>query len=141
MSYVNIAVHAVWGTKIRESVINDEILIQLCGHIKSNAKEKNIFIDTINGHEDHMHALMNLRPDLNIGNQMQLIKGESSHWLNGASLLKKHFGWADEYFAESVSPDHMEAVRAYIRNQKEHHKKISFDDELKNFLKNLNLGS
>jgi len=67
------------------------------------------------------------------------LKGESSHWLNGASLLKKHFGWADEYFAESVSLDRMEAVRAYIRNQKEHHKKISFNDELKNFLKNFNI--
>jgi len=67
------------------------------------------------------------------------LKGESSHWLNGAGLLKKHFGWAGEYFAESVSPDRMEAVRAYIRNQKEHHKKISFNDELKNFLKNFNI--
>jgi putative transposase len=140
MSHINIVVHAVWGTKSRTQIISDPVRIQLCDHIKYNAKKKSIFIDTINGHTDHMHSLMHLRSDLNIGDQMQLIKGESSHWLNGAGLLPNRFEWGDEYFAESVSPKEMHAVRAYIRNQQEHHKKISFEEEYNNFIKGVNLG-
>jgi len=71
---------------------------------------------------------------------MQLIKGESSHLLNGSGLLANHFEWAGEYFAESVSPRDMSGVRAYIRNQQEHHKKISFEEEYNHFLKGLNQG-
>lgn len=60
---------------------------------------------------------------------MQLIKGESSFWINKEKLINDRFGWQDEYFAVSVSESMVERVRNYIRNQESHHKKVSFTDE------------
>jgi REP element-mobilizing transposase RayT len=137
MSHTNIMVHAVWGTKNRYPFLTPEIKQKLCNHIRENARKKGIHIDTINGHTEHMHSLMGLKRDLSIATQMQLIKGESAYWSNLNKLFKNHFGWADEYFAESVSPSQLDGVRAYIRNQEEHHRKISFKEEFEELLKTL----
>ena len=66
---------------------------------------------------------------------MNLIKGESSHWLNISKIIKGKFEWQDEYFAVSVSPSAIEKVRDYIRNQEEHHKKKTFAQEYEEFIK------
>jgi len=60
-------------------------------------KQKKI-VDCINGYTEYLHCLMTLNADLSVSKQMQLIKGESSFWINKNKLLKKHFEWADEYF-------------------------------------------
>ena len=78
---------------------------------------------------------MSLKRDLSIATQMQLIKGECAHWINASKLIKNQFGWSDEYFAESVSPSELDGVRAYIKNQEEHHRRISFKEEYEKLLK------
>ena len=135
MAFVKIWVHAVWGTKNREPVLEKEILKSVCDHITKNGKLKGIFIDCVNGYADHLHSLMLLNADTSISKQMQLIKGESSFWINKNKIIKGHFEWADEYFASSVSEDKLDIVRAYIINQQEHHKKVTFKDEYEKFLK------
>jgi putative transposase len=135
MSFVKIWIHAVWGTKDRQPVLQDDIHEKVCRHIVQNATGKKFYIDCINGHFDHLHSLMTLNADMSISKQMQLIKEESSFWINKNKLIRGHFEWADEYFAVSVSEDKLDGVRAYIRGQKEHHRKITFIDEYNNFLK------
>ncbi len=66
---------------------------------------------------------------------MQLIKGESSFWINKNRFCKTKFEWQDEYFAVSVSESTLESVRKYIANQEEHHRIRSFDEEFESFLK------
>src|SRR4249920_2872295 len=114
MSHTNIMVHAVWGTKNRYPFLTPDVKQKVCNHIKENARNKGIFIDSINGDTDHLHSLMGLKRDLSIATQMQLIKGECAHWINSNRLIKNQFGWSDEYFAESVSPGDLNGVRAYI---------------------------
>jgi len=60
---------------------------------------------------------------------MQLIKGESSHWINEQKTTNSKFEWQDEYFAVSVSESVMNKVREYIKNQESHHARKSWDDE------------
>lgn len=72
---------------------------------------------------------------MSISKHMQLIKGESSHWINENNLSKCHFEWAEEYFAVSVSESIAQKVRYYIKNQEEHHKIKTFDEEYKDFIK------
>ena len=105
MSYIKIWIHAVWSTKDREPVLKPDILKQVCNHILSNSKDKGIYIDRINGYDEHMHVLMLLKYDNSISKQMQLLKGESAFWINKSGLLKNKFEWADKYFAASVSDD------------------------------------
>ena len=99
--------------------------------------EKNIFIDRINGYDEHIHTLMLLKHDLSISNQMQLLKGESAFWANKMGLLKGKLEWADKFFAASVSNDKIDAVRAYIDNQQTHHQKVTFMAEYNHFIKSL----
>ena len=68
---------------------------------------------------------------------MQLLKGESAHWANEVGLLKTRLEWADKFFAASVSESKINAVRDYIDNQQIHHKKQTFIEEYKHFLKSL----
>ena len=135
MAFVKIWIHAVWGTKNREPVLEKGILESVCNHIKENGKLKGIFIECVNGYSDHLHCLMLLNADTSISKQMQLIKGESSFWINKNKIIKGHFEWADEYFASSVSDDKLGIARAYIMNQQEHHKKVTYKDEYEKFLK------
>ena len=103
-------------------------------HIRTNAKIKGIFIDRLNGASDHLHCLFYLNLDMTIMKAMQLIKGESSFWMNKQQLIKDHFEWADEYYAVSVSDSEMFRVRNYIDNQEEHHRKKTFAVECDEFL-------
>jgi putative transposase len=129
MPYVRIWIHLVWSTKNRFPFMNGELLRKICGHIAENAASKNIRLDRINGSADHLHALIFLRSDQTIANIAQLLKGESSHWVNKETLGRLKFEWQNDYFAESVSWSALSSVRRYIEGQEEHHGKKSFTEE------------
>jgi putative transposase len=135
MSYVRVWIHAVWGTKNREPVLSKEIRQKLFAHILENAKTKQIYIDIINGYDDHVHCLLGLNADMSLSKALQLIKGESAFWANKTQLMRSSLEWANEYFAASVSESNRNKVREYIRNQEEHHRKITFMEEYDNFIK------
>ncbi len=66
---------------------------------------------------------------------MQLVKGESSFWINKNKLCQTKFAWQDEYFAVSVSESELNRVRNYIKNQEEHHGKMTFGEEYEAFIR------
>jgi putative transposase len=134
MAYVKNWLHCVWGTKNREPFIKGEMKYDLINHIRENTKKKDIYIDFINGHVQHIHCLILLSPDQTLGRVIQLIKGESSYWVNKSGSMKGKFEWADEYFAVSVSESDIPRVRGYIKNQDEHHKHQSWEEEYRDFL-------
>ncbi len=129
MAYVKNWLHCVWGTKYRIHFLSDEILRKVIVHIKTNAKDKSINIDSLNGHREHIHCLIKLNPDQTLSKVIQLIKGESSFWINKNELTKYKFEWAVEYFAISISESHLPRVRGYIKNQGEHHRRKTWDEE------------
>jgi REP element-mobilizing transposase RayT len=88
----------------------------------------------INGYQEHCHCLISLGPDQTMSKVMQLIKGESSFWINKNNLRKQRFEWQDQYFAVSVSESVVDKVRAYIKNQEDHHKKSTFSEEYDQFI-------
>ncbi|MEI6696412.1 MAG: IS200/IS605 family transposase [Bacteroidota bacterium] len=129
MSYIKIYVHYIWTTKNRQHFLSLDIREKLFKHIRENAKSKNIFIDFLNGYSDHVHCLVSLNDDLSVGKIAQLIKGESSYWINKNKLTNTKFEWQDEYMAIGIGDDKIQIVRDYIANQEEHHKKLSFQQE------------
>ncbi|HOT89541.1 MAG TPA: IS200/IS605 family transposase [Bacteroidales bacterium] len=139
MPFVKVYIHFVWCTKNRIPFLaSPEIRKQLWQHIRENAKEKNIFIDFVNGYDNHCHCLVSLGIDQTIQKTMQLIKGESSFWINKHDLIKQKFEWQDEYFAVSVSESGIDKVREYIKNQEAHHHKKTFEQEYNNFISEYN---
>lgn len=133
MSFVKIWVHLVFSTKNREPYLDTEIRRALIKHIKSNAKEKDIYVKAVNGWSEHLHCLVSLGREQNIAKVAMLIKGESAHWLNDQNFFKGKFHWQDDYFAVSVSESLVTAVESYIENQEKHHSTKSFADEVKFF--------
>ena len=136
MSWVRIWVHLVFSTKNREPYLRNEgVRFKVFQHIKHNAKEKKIWLDCVNGYEEHAHCLLALSKDQSLSKVVQQIKGESSFWLNNSNLISDHFEWQDDYWAVGVSESHLAAVRAYIHSQKEHHSKKTFSEEIDDFMK------
>ncbi len=125
----------MWSTKNRVPLINKNLKPTLLKHIKDNSVTKNFHIDFQNCVEDHIHILINHHPDQKLSDVIRLIKGESSYWINNNKLLNVKFEWQDEYIAVSVSESILNKVRDYIKNQEEHHKKITFMDEYNEFIK------
>jgi putative transposase len=145
MSFIKVYIHFVWGTKNRVPFLaTKEIRKIVWQHIKENAKEKGIFIDVVNGYAEHCHCLVSLGSDQTLQKIMQLIKGESSFWINKQSVLAElphfqsgklpKFEWQDEYFAVSVSESKIEKVRNYIKNQETHHSKKTYQEEYDEFI-------
>ncbi len=135
MSWVRIWVHLVFSTKNRGPFLNSkEIREKVFMHIKDNAKAKNIWLDSVNGYHEHAHCLMSLNKEHSISKAAQLIKGESSIWINKNNILRNYFNWQDDYWEVSVSESHVEEVRNYIFNQERHHKKVTFIEEVKIFM-------
>jgi putative transposase len=134
MPFVRVMIHAVWGTKNRLPYLTLDVKNKLIEHIKENARLKQIFIDTIYGHTEHLHCLIGLNADISIAKTMNLLKGESAYWMNRSGLLKTKFEWADEYFAISVSESVVAKVRRYILNQDEHHQRTTYAKEYNNFI-------
>ena len=139
MPFVKVMIHAVWGTKSRESFLIDEIRSKVNGHIRKNCRSKDIYLDSINGHVDHLHCLFGLNATMSLSRAMQLIKGESAFWINKNELIRHKFEWADEYFAASMSESMLDRVRTYIENQEEHHKKVTFMQEYQELTKSFGL--
>jgi REP element-mobilizing transposase RayT len=135
MPFVKIWVHLICSTKNRQRIISKELKPLLLQHIKENAKQKEIYLDEINCVEDHIHMLVSLSADQCISKVAQLLKGESSNWINKSKMINGYFEWQDEYIATSISDSVIEIAREYVRNQEEHHKRKSFAEEFDVFIK------
>jgi REP element-mobilizing transposase RayT len=135
MPYVRIWVHLIWSTKNREALLTGDIRQKVFDHIQMNATKKELALNCIGGSIDHVHTLISLHADQSISKAAQLLKGESSFWINKEGITKCKFEWQDEYIAVSVSESGVGAVRKYIGNQQEHHRRKSFAEEYAQFEK------
>ncbi len=93
MPFVKVWIHAVWATKSRKPLLNTSFRQEIFDHIAENAFTKGILIDAVNGHVEHVHCMFRLKNDQTISKVMQLIKGESSYWVNKNMNLKHKLQW------------------------------------------------
>ena len=134
MPWIKVWLHFVWSTKDRFPYLKDGVRTRVFEHIRENARAKKIHIDFLNGYVEHVHCLISLASDQTLETLMQLIKGESSFWINKNQLTSTKFAWQDEYFVASVSESNVPSVRKYIARQETHHSKVSFDREFDDML-------
>jgi putative transposase len=135
MSWVRVWIHSVFTTKYRAPLLQKEYRQKIFSHIKENAKEKGIKLLEVNGYHDHVHVLFALNKEMSISKTIQLIKGESSFWINKNKMCSSKFSWQDDYWAVGVSESDLKLVHTYIINQEEHHKSKSFNEEIDLFMK------
>jgi putative transposase len=123
----------VFTTKCHEEWLTDEIRKILFEHIRAYANQKEIWLERIGGYDDHVHCLISLRGEQTISKVAQLIKGESSFWLNNEFFEHGNAFWQDDFWAVSCCESHINQLRKYIDNQEIHHRKCSFEEELVKF--------
>lgn len=134
-SLLKIWIHGVCSTKDRIALITSEYEKELYNHIKQKLEnDLDCIVKIINGMSDHIHILFLLSPKFSVGDIFKNVKGESSHWINQASLTKNKFAWQTGYGAFSVSESMVNEVEKYIANQKEHHRKMTFEEEVNLFV-------
>lgn len=138
-TYVSNHIHYVFSTKNRERVLPKDVRDRLWAYMGGIAKQHGIIPIMIGGYDDHCHALLALPSTMTIAKAMQHVKGLSSKWLSETFPDLRNFQWQDGYGAFGVSMSHIDQTVNYIRNQEEHHKKLSFQEEYIAFLKRHNI--
>jgi putative transposase len=134
MPYIRIWVHLVFATKKREPLFKKDIREPVYQHIINNCKDKGIFLEIIGGYVEHIHCLISLGSMQTIAEVTQLIKGESSFWVNKNQLVTYKFEWQNDYYAVSVSESQVKKVIRYIENQEIHHACKSYEQEEKEII-------
>ncbi|WP_029036499.1 IS200/IS605 family transposase [Salinimicrobium xinjiangense] len=134
-SFNKIWVHTIWSTKDRQPLINFPFENEIHEYIDQQFREVGCPVRIINGMPDHIHCLFLLNPQRSISDVIKQIKGSSSHYINQNNLIPQKFSWQTGYAAYSVSESVLEKTFSYIRNQKLHHQKKSFQQEYEEFLK------
>lgn len=132
-SLSQIYVHAIFGTKNREKIITPEIESELHSYISGVLKHIECPVLEINSVPDHIHILYRLSKNISLAKSLQELKRESSAFMKLKGI--SNFTWQGGYGAFSVSSSKIETVRNYIKNQKEHHKTVTFKNEVEQFFK------
>src|SRR5215471_5668741 len=133
-SYVSNHVHVVFGAKDRMRSITQNLQPKLWAYMAGIVANHGMHAVAIGGIEDHVHALIDLGASRSISKAAQLLKANSSRWMN-EHPARGRFEWQEGYFACSVSRSQIPAVRKYIGNQREHHRKRNFATEFALLLK------
>lgn len=89
----------------------------------------------ISGVSDHIHILLNIKPNIALSDLVREIKANSSKFINEKRFVKGKFGWQEGFGAFSYSISQIDEVIKYIKNQEKHHKETSFKDEYLKYLK------
>jgi REP element-mobilizing transposase RayT len=121
--------HCVFSIKERLPLITPELESRLWPYLGGIARENKMKAIAIGGTVDHIHALLSLPATMSFAKAVQLIKGGSSKWIHDTLREHRRFAWQEGYGAFSVSSSQAQKTIAYIRRQKEHHRKRSFQDE------------
>ncbi len=134
-AYVSNLMHCIFSTKDRHPFIDSGLQSRLWPYLGGIARENRMKALAIGGTLDHVHALLSLPGMMSFAKAVQLIKGGSSKWVHDTFPNQKKFGWQEGYGAFSVSASQVPKTIAYINNQKEHHRRKSFQEELLELLK------
>lgn len=133
-SYVRNLMHCTFSTKERFPYIDGELELRLWPYIGGIARENRMKALAIGGTTDHLHALLSLPSVMSFAKAVQLIKGGSSKWVHDTFSRYKKFEWQEGYGAFSVSASQASRTIKYIQDQKEHHRKRTFEDEFLDLL-------
>jgi putative transposase len=128
-TYTQIYVHLVFAVKHRQALIQEEWENRLYQYIIGIVEQRKHKILAIGGMPDHIHIFLGWSADESISDLVREIKKASNAWIKEQNLSPFKFEWQNGYGAFSYGRSQIAAVCRYIQNQKEHHRKKSFQAE------------
>ena len=133
-SLSSVLVHLIFSTKHRQPFISPEIEPQLHPYMASIFKALKSPALCIDGTTDHVHILCSLARVISIADLVEEVKSDSSKWIKRKGSAFRAFQWQKGYGAFSIGQSQVATLKRYINNQKQHHRRVSFQDEYRKFL-------
>lgn len=130
-TYSKLYYHCVFSTKNHLPFLQGNISEELDSYLVGIARNNDMFLVRSGGVADHRHLLLELKPKITVSDAMRLLKTNSSKWIRETYPELSDFGWQTGYSTFSVSASGKENVAKYIDGQAEHHRKMSFEEELR----------
>ncbi|GMQ25771.1 hypothetical protein Aoki45_24530 [Algoriphagus sp. oki45] len=134
-THTQLLYHFIFSTKHREPTIVPDQKKRLFAYLHQLLTNKNCHLYLINGMEDHLHILTHVHPTIAVSPLIKDIKLAADDFIKRENIFPKFKGWQDGYGAFSESIKEKDRLINYIKNQEEHHRKISYRDEYKALLK------
>lgn len=128
-TFSQIYFHIVFSTKNRVDFIRPEIESRIWAYIGGIARKHKMTAIQVGGIDNHIHALTGSPTPLSPSQVAKYLKGDSSYWIHNEFPDLADFGWQDGYGVFSVSKSIIPNVVDYIKRQREHHKKQTFEEE------------
>ncbi|MBL0921557.1 MAG: IS200/IS605 family transposase [Phycisphaerales bacterium] len=133
-TYTRLLVHVVFSTKNRAPAIAPDTADRLYAYIGGVIRSEGGTLLCAGGVEDHVHLLIQCRADGAFSDLMRALKAKSSRWIHETFPDRADFAWQEGYAAFSVSRSGEAKVRTYLAGQREHHRTMSFLEELEELL-------
>lgn len=135
-SLSKIYVHIIFSTKDRKPFLSEKKLRdRLYSYIHKICNHHQCYLLAAGGVSDHIHLLLSLNKKIALSRMIEEIKTSTSKWIKSISVNLEFFYWQNGYGAFSVSQSNLDAVKKYINNQENHHKILSFKEELEKLLR------
>ncbi len=134
-SLSSVLIHLVFSTKNRESFIAPAIEQELYPYMATILRALKSPSLAIDGTADHVHILFSLGRVLRIADLVEEVKTGSSKWIKTKGPAFRNFHWQKGYGAFSIGQSNVAALKRYIHGQKQHHRRVTFKDEYRKFLK------
>jgi REP element-mobilizing transposase RayT len=128
-TFVSNLVHFTWGTANREPLLHNSWRDNLHAYIGGDLENKKAKLLAAGGVADHIHVLASLPATMSLAEAASAMKSNSSRWIHQNARQSKGFDWQTGYGAFSVSKSAEPRVKAYIKDQEEHHRIRSFTEE------------
>ena len=139
MSYVQLLYHVVIRTKSSEPTLSLEHSDELYRYIWGILKNKNSVLYRVNGMEEHVHILFSLHPTIALSDFVRDLKVETSKMLKRTAGFERFTAWGEKYAALTYRLKDKNTIINYVKNQREHHRIVSFREEYEDFLKEMGL--
>jgi len=133
-TYTQIHIQFVFAVKYRASLINNDWKERLHQYITGIFQRQQHKMLQVNSMPDHIHIFVGMRPHQSVSSLMQIVKSESSKWIQEQNLCNRPFAWQEGYGAFSYAKSQVADVIRYIQNQEIHHRKETFLEEYKKTL-------
>ena len=133
-TYSNNLFHIIYSTKDRQGILADRIRDEFHRYTTGIVKNLDCSLLRINSVADHAHLVCNIKPSVSVSDFVNKVKTNSSRWMNEQFKLPYKFQWQNGCSSFTVSESACGSVIQYIDNQAEHHKLVTFEEELKTFL-------
>ncbi|MEX2114567.1 MAG: IS200/IS605 family transposase [Pirellulales bacterium] len=137
-SFGSLHCHIVFSTKQRRPYINDDVQPRLFAYIGGIVGNHSSSLIAAGGMPDHVHLLVSLGRTLAVADGVRLIKSNSSAWLHD-EVGMAGFQWQEGYGAFAVSYSHIDLVKSYLADQRQHHHRATLQDEFRQLLRRHNI--